>query len=242
MNRQFIKARSFAPPQLIKIYAYQLLAGLAYIHSKQICHRDIKPHNVLVDPRTNRVLICDFGSAKRLVPGESNIAYICSRSYRAPELIFDFTQYSVAVDIWSAGCVIAELVNGEPLFLGDNSIDQLVEIIKVLGTPSKVDVVKLKPGYNLSDYNFPAIKKKDWKKVLRKTDPLLADLIAKLLVYAPEERLTAQQALQHRFFDELKREASLRELGTKFAVPSCLGQLDQDTAETSKSLTPVRQR
>ena len=72
-----------------------------------------------------------------MVQNEPNIAYICSRCYRAPELIFGATDYSTQIDVWSSGCVIAEMFNGEPLFLGESAVDQLVEIIKVLGTPSR---------------------------------------------------------------------------------------------------------
>ncbi len=88
MIDQFVEKGSFIPPQLIKIYAYQLLAGLAYIHSKQICHCDIKAKNMLVDPRTNRVLICDFGAAARLnSEGKTNV-YSFTMIYRAPEFLF----------------------------------------------------------------------------------------------------------------------------------------------------------
>ena len=80
--------------------------------------------------------LCDFGSAKRIVKGESNVSYICSRYYRAPELIFGATDYSAAIDVWSTGCVIAELLLGQPLFPGESGVDQLVEIIKVLGLDS----------------------------------------------------------------------------------------------------------
>lgn len=91
--------------------------------TKDICHRDIKPHNVLVNPVTNKLILCDFGSAKVLVRGEPNIAYISSRCYRAPELIFGTTDYTSEIDVWSAGCVIAEMINGDPLFLGETSVD-----------------------------------------------------------------------------------------------------------------------
>jgi serine/threonine protein kinase len=81
--------------------------------------------------------VCDFGSAKRLLKGTNSVSYICSRYYRAPELIFGATEYTQAIDVWSVGCVIAELICGQPIFPGDSGVDQLVEIIKILGTPSR---------------------------------------------------------------------------------------------------------
>jgi serine/threonine protein kinase len=80
--------------------------------------------------------LCDFGSAKKLTKNEANISYICSRYYRAPELMFGAVNYNNNIDIWSVGCVIAEMIIGEPIFAGESSVDQLVEIIRVLGTPS----------------------------------------------------------------------------------------------------------
>jgi len=100
-----------------------MLRSIAYIHAIGICHRDIKPHNILADPNTNKVVMCDFGSAKKLIKGEPNIAYICSRCYRAPELIFGATDYTTTIDVWSTGCVIAEMLNGEPLFVGESAVD-----------------------------------------------------------------------------------------------------------------------
>jgi len=91
----------------------------------------------LIDPAAHILKLCDFGSAKRVLKGEVNVSYICSRYYRAPELIFGATDYTNAIDVWSAGCVIAELLLGQPLFPGESGVDQLVEIIKVLGTPTR---------------------------------------------------------------------------------------------------------
>lgn len=93
-----------------KIILYQLFKGLSYLHSLGVCHRDIKPENVLL--KGSAAVICDFGSAKVLSSNEDNISYICARCYRAPELIFGATRYSTVIDIWSAGCVILELLNG----------------------------------------------------------------------------------------------------------------------------------
>ena len=111
---------------------YQVARSLAYIHQVGICHRDIKPQNLLLDPNTHVVKLCDFGSAKMLVKGESNIAYICSRYYRAPELIFGATDYTTAIDTWSFGCVFAELILGQPLFPGESNVDQVKTLSIIL--------------------------------------------------------------------------------------------------------------
>lgn len=150
-------------PQTIKLYCYQMFRSLVYLSAKGIAHRDIKPQNILVDPTTGSLKICDFGSAKKLVKGEPNIAYICSRYYRAPELIFGATEYTTDIDTWSIGCVMAELFRGEPLFAGDSAVDQLVEIIKILGTPTLETVKKMNPENR--DFKFPQIKPQPWGKV-----------------------------------------------------------------------------
>eukprot|EP01098_Paradermamoeba_levis_P012229 TRINITY_DN5306_c0_g1_i1.p1 TRINITY_DN5306_c0_g1~~TRINITY_DN5306_c0_g1_i1.p1 ORF type:complete len:325 (+),score=82.81 TRINITY_DN5306_c0_g1_i1:118-1092(+) len=138
--RNYSKMKQPMPYIYVKLYIYQLCSALGYLHSQGICHRDIKPQNLLLDPQTGILKLCDFGSAKMLVPGEQNVSYICSRYYRAPELIFGSQYYSTAIDIWSLGCVLAELLLGQPLFPGESGVDQLVEIIKVLGTPSHEEI------------------------------------------------------------------------------------------------------
>ena len=173
---------------------YQLFRSLAYIHSLGICHRDIKPQNLLLDPETAVLKLCDFGSAKQLLHGEPNVSYICSRYYRAPELIFGAINYTTkigtlvvtsskhyageckikikiicfcfvlpVVDVWSAGCVLAELLLGQPIFPGDSGVDQLVEVIKVLGTPTREQIREMNPNY--TEFKFPQIKSHPWQKV-----------------------------------------------------------------------------
>ncbi|EAS04144.2 glycogen synthase kinase-3 (macronuclear) [Tetrahymena thermophila SB210] len=192
------------PNILLKYYSYQMLRSLAYIHGINICHRDIKPQNILVDPRNHNLKMCDFGSAKKLVPGESNISYICSRCYRAPELMFQATQYTHAIDVWSVGCVIAEMVLGQPIFIGESSVDQLIEIIKVLGTPTQQQIFAMNPDHQGT--KMPNIKPTPWTKVFQncRIDPLAIDLISKILVYNPEKRLKPLEALLHPFFEELR--------------------------------------
>merc|ERR1712113_414249 len=170
-----------------------------------ICHRDIKPQNLLVDGRTHALKLCDFGSAKRLVKGEPNVAYICSRYYRAPELIFGATDYTTIIDIWSTACVTAELILAQPIFPGESGVDQLVEIIKVLGTPSREELIAMNPNY--TEFKFPQIKAHPWHKVFRsRTSPETIDYISKLLQYDPKCRPTGLEAIMHCLFDNLRTE------------------------------------
>jgi len=201
-SRHFNKLKTTMPILEVKLYIYQLFRSLAYIHSQGICHRDIKPQNLLLDPNSGILKLCDFGSAKILVENEPNVSYICSRYYRAPELIFGATNYTTKIDVWSTGCVMAELMLGQPLFPGESGIDQLVEIIKVLGTPTRDQIRTMNPNY--MEHKFPQIKPHPFNKVFRKADPNAIDLISKLLEYTPTQRLSAIEAMVHPFFDELR--------------------------------------
>ena len=202
--RFYYKQKTQIPLLLLKLYSYQLMKSLAYIHSVGICHRDIKPQNVLVDPNSHVLKLCDFGSAKKLVKGEPNISYICSRYYRAPELIFGATEYTPAIDIWSTGCVIAEIVIGQPIFPRESASDQLVEIIKILGTPSKQQILEMNPEYN--EFKFPIIKAYPWTKFFKNKNinEDFIDFINKLLCYEPDNRIKPLKSLGHKFFDELR--------------------------------------
>ncbi|KAI8561707.1 hypothetical protein RHMOL_Rhmol04G0361500 [Rhododendron molle] len=189
--KHYNKLTQRMPLIYVKLYTYQIFRALSYIHgSIGVCHRDIKPQNLLVNPRTHQLKLCDFGSAKVLVKGEPNISYICSRYYRAPELIFGATEYTTAIDIWSAGCVLAELLLGQPLFPGESGVDQLVEIIKVLGTPTREEIKCVNPNY--TEFKFPQIKAHPWHKIFHKRMPPEAvDLVSRLLQYSPNLRCTA---------------------------------------------------
>ncbi|GFQ76847.1 hypothetical protein TNCT_685521 [Trichonephila clavata] len=201
--RHYSKSKQTIPISYVKLYMYQLFRSLAYTHSLGICHRDIKPQNLLLDTETGVLKLCDFGSAKHLVKGEPNVSYICSRYYRAPELIFGATDYTTMIDVWSGGCVLAELMLGQPIFPGDSGVDQLVEIIKVLGTPTKEQIREMNKNY--TEFRFPQIKAHPWQKVFRaRTPPEAIELVSRLLEYTPSARITPLQACAHKFFDELR--------------------------------------
>lgn len=208
ISRQHQKAKITLPLLYVKLYLYQLSRALSHIHALGICHRDIKPQNLLVNPVNQQLKLCDFGSAKALVKGEPNVAYICSRYYRAPELIFGSTDYTTAIDVWSQGCVGAELLLGQPLFPGDSGVDQLVEIIKVLGTPTREEISAMNSNY--TEFKFPQIKACQWRKVFRsKTPDEAMDFISRTLAYAPERRVKPLEGCAHSFFDELRDEKTV---------------------------------
>ncbi|KAK9757988.1 hypothetical protein RND81_01G198900 [Saponaria officinalis] len=203
--KQHNRMNQHMPIIYVQLYTYQICRALNYIHNViGVCHRDIKPQNLLVNPHTHQVKLCDFGSAKILVPGEPNISYICSRYYRAPELIFGATEYTTAIDMWSVGCVMAELLHGQPIFPGESGVDQLVEIIKILGTPTREEIRCMNPNY--TEFKFPQIKAHPWHKVFHKRMPHEAvDLVSRLLQYSPNLRCTALEACAHHFFDDLRQ-------------------------------------
>lgn len=139
------------PLILVKVTMFQLARALTFLHMRSICHRDVKPGNLIIDPDTGVVKLCDFGSAKVMQPPcingprEKNVSYICSRYYRAPELLLGSLYYHFHVDMWAAGCVLAELLCGQVLFKGSSTVDQMAEIFKVLGSPSRQELLALNP-------------------------------------------------------------------------------------------------
>ena len=187
------------PLEHLRVYMYQLARALMYIHSLGVCHRDIKPQNLLLDPVTFTLKLCDFGSSKILVKDEPNVAYICSRYYRAPELIFGSNDYTTIVDLWSYGCVMAEVLMGAPIFPGNTGIDQLVEIIKVLGAPNKIDLQRMNPSYQ--EFKFPNIRAHNFESLFPTgTDREAIGVVASLLRYVPESRSTAADLVSKPFF------------------------------------------
>jgi glycogen synthase kinase 3 beta len=190
---------------ILKLLSFQMLKGIGYLHSLGICHRDIKPQNILINTTDYSLKICDFGCAKHLVEGESNISYICSRFFRPPELVLGCTDYSTQVDVWSIGCVIAELCLNSPIFPGKSAKEQLYQIMKILGSPTKEELISM--NGNCQNIEIPKIESIPWATIFKdkNDDPLYIDLVSKLLVYDPGSRLSPYKALCHPYFDDLRK-------------------------------------
>lgn len=187
------------PLNLVKSYLFQMLQGIAYCHTHRILHRDLKPQNLLLSTE-GLIKLADFGLARAFgVPIRSFTHEVVTLWYRAPEILLGCKYYSTEVDIWSIGGIFSEMATHKVLFKGDSEIDQLFQIFRVLGTPDE----KSWPGVSeLSDYKstFPNWQRSNLSKHAPQLNEDGIDLLSKLLVYKPDERITARSALQHPFF------------------------------------------
>lgn len=187
---------------VIKGYVYQMCAGIAFCHSHRVLHRDLKPQNLLIDTETNSLKLADFGLARAFaIPLRAYTHEVVTLWYRAPEILLGAKQYSTPVDVWSIGCIFAEMINQSPLFPGDSEIDQLFKIFRGLGTP--VDTVWPEVS-QLPDYKeeFPKWKAKEMKELCPKVDEFGLDLLKRMLVFPPHMRVSAKDALRHRYFED----------------------------------------
>lgn len=199
------------PISLIKSVTYQILQAIRFMHEKQFIHRDIKPENILLT-HTNRVKICDFGFCRVVNKrGEVLTDYVATRWYRSPELLLH-PRYDKSVDLWALGCVIAEMITNEPLFPGDNMLDQLSLIYNKLGKLPVIYKELLSGNRETSSINFTAYLRhpnnydKDYLKhkyLLISQSPELVDLLEKMLDLDYTSRITAEEALRHPFFHDL---------------------------------------
>ena len=157
----------------------------------------------MVDDRTKVLKLCDFGTAKQVLRTQCNETYVGTRAYRAPEILLGATQYTCKIDVWSAGCILAELLLGRRLFNGSSIKNQLLEISQVLGTPTSEDCVEMVP--RPLDFVLPEAKPESWRKVVGgQCHPEAIDLVSKLVTYKASARLDMLVACAHPFFDELR--------------------------------------
>lgn len=198
----------------IRHFFYQILCGLKFIHSAEVVHRDLKPGNILCT-LNGCLKICDFGLARGLAQqffstslGQQDITnYVATRWYRAPELILSHKEYGKPIDIWSTGCILAELYGRKPVFMGKDSLQQIHEIMKVMGQPSKellVSYGSLK-AWNICNDALMLTQKSEWKMLYPFASAEALDLMGRILVWESKDRLTVEQALNHPFFSAVKR-------------------------------------
>lgn len=200
--KEYLERNRLIPLLWSKVFIFQIAKSLAYIHNLNICHRDVKPDNILLDSVNGQLKLADFGSAKILEKNERSVTYICSRSYRSPELIFGNEHYGVEIDLWSFGCVIAEIFLGKVLFCGLDSSKQMFEIIKIIGTPNIEEIEAMNPKFRNRISN--KVDKIPWRYIFPSYLPEEAlSLPESLLVYNPHKRVKAINLLSFKFFDEI---------------------------------------
>uniref|UniRef100_A0A7S3WCH4 Cyclin-dependent kinase 2 homolog n=1 Tax=Strombidinopsis acuminata TaxID=141414 RepID=A0A7S3WCH4_9SPIT len=195
------------PPATVRNFVYQLCRGVEFCHANRILHRDLKPQNLLIDSKL-RLKIADFGLARAFtVPVPKYTHEVVTVWYRPPEILLGGALYSVPVDLWSIGCVMAEMATGAPLFAGDSEIDTIFKIFQKLGTPTE----QIWPGVSeLPDFKptFPKWSHRGWDSI-RNTKAQVGtdgiDLLEKLMTYDPKKRLSARRALQHPYFKEVDK-------------------------------------
>ncbi|KNE62993.1 CMGC/MAPK/P38 protein kinase [Allomyces macrogynus ATCC 38327] len=181
--------------QFIQYFLYQILRGLKYIHSAGVIHRDLKPSNILVNENCD-LKICDFGLARTNDPQMTG--YVSTRYYRAPEIMLTWQKYDNAVDIWSVGCIFAEMLTGKPLFPGKDHVNQFSIITELLGSPPE-NVVNTICSENTLKFvkSLPPREKQPFAEAFPDQDPVALDLLEKMLVFDSKERVTAAEALAH---------------------------------------------
>lgn len=200
----------------IRYYTFETLKALDFCHSMGIIHRDVKPHNIMIDHQTRKLRLIDWGLAEFYHPCQEYNVRVASRYFKGPELLLDYQMYDYSLDMWSLGCMFASMIfRKEPFFHGHDNYDQLVRIAKVLGTEELFEYIN---KYQIDlDPRFNGIlgrhSRKRWERFIHSenqhlVNPEAIDFLDKLLRYDHQDRLTAREAMEHAYFFAIVKEQS----------------------------------
>jgi mitogen-activated protein kinase 15 len=203
---------------------YQLLKCLKYMHSVDLLHRDLKPSNLLLNSECH-MKVADFGLARSLAQTESDAQpivtdYVATRWYRAPEILLGSNSYSKGVDMWSVGCILAELLLGKPFFPGTSTLNQLERVLEITGMPTQSDIESINsPMASVMLEQLPKIKPKKLRHIFPTASEEALDLIKKTLLFDPSKRLTAMQCLEHPFVAQFHNPSDEPNCTKKINIP-----------------------
>jgi cyclin-dependent kinase 1 len=190
--------------ELVRSYMYQITAAILFCHRRRVLHRDLKPQNLLIT-KDGLIKVADFGLGRSFgIPVRNYTHEIVTLWYRAPEILLGSQRYSCPVDVWSLGCIFAEMTTRKPLFQGDSEIDQLFRMFRILRTPTE----EIWPGVTgLPDYKptFPCWTQNNLTQQVKNMDSAGLDLLQKTLVYDPAFRISAKEMVEHKYFDNIDR-------------------------------------
>ena len=213
----------FLPEKKVKGWMYQVLKSLNFMHRNGIFHRDIKPENILLKDN-NMIKLADLGSCKGIYSKPPFTEYISTRWYRAPECLLTDGYYNYKMDIWGVGCVFFEILTLFPLFPGDDEIDQVNKIHNILGSPPIELFNKLLSQSSRGDIVYEKKTGIGIKKFLPHVSSECIDLISQMLIYNPDERITAKQALNHVYFKDLVEQEQRRMMSLNDSISFIKGE------------------
>jgi serine/threonine protein kinase len=201
---QVLKSPQTITPEHARYIIYQILRALKFIHSAGVLHRDLKPSNILLSSNCD-VQVCDFGLSAFNGSQDMLAEYVVTRWYRAPEILLSCSKYDNGIDVWSAGCIFAEILGRRPLFPGSDWTHVINLIFKVVGSPSYATVMSMCSSDAAQRFlnSVPKQASMNLWELFPSADPDALDLLGKMLAFDPKERITAAEALAHPYFQQL---------------------------------------